>query len=130
MKKVLLLLATLFTTCLLSIFGQVQQPVKWTFEVKDINKYEVQVIAYAIIDDGWKMYGIKVPENGPFPTNIVFEKSDDYRPIKNPVEVTPSILKYDAVFNMDVPFFKKTATISQNIRIVKRPALIKGYVDL
>ncbi|NPA35276.1 MAG: sugar transporter [Chlorobi bacterium] len=129
MKKITILILFFLAYTPLLTFGQVQQPVKWTFEVKEINKYEVKVIAHATIDDGWKMYGIKVPENGPFPTNIVFEKSENYRPLKKPAEVTPSTLKHDEVFNMDVPFFKKKAIISQNVRIIKRPAVIKGYVE-
>jgi thiol:disulfide interchange protein DsbD len=129
MKKITLSILFLVITGGFMLRAQVQQPVKWTFEIKEINKYEVKVIAHATIDEGWKMYGLKVPENGPFPTNIVFEKSENYRPLKKPAEVTPSTVKHDAVFDMDVPFFKKKATISQNVRIVKRPAVIKGYVE-
>ena len=128
MKKLNVLIILLCATAGL-IRAQVQQPVKWTFEIKEINKYEVQVLAHASIDEGWKMYGISVPKDGPYATNIVFEKNDTFRPLKKVVEVTPSTVKHDDVFNMDVPFFKKKATISQNVRILKRPATIKGYVE-
>ncbi len=30
---------------------------------------------------------------------------------------------------MDVPLFKKKATISHNVRILKRPAIIEGFVE-
>jgi len=129
MKRSMFTLLVVFGLNLFMANAQIKQPVKWTFEMKEINKYEVQVIAHATIDEGWKMYGLKVPENGPFPTNIVFEKNDTFRPLKDPVEVTPSTVKHDKVFNMDVPFFKKKAIISQNVRVLKRPAEIKGYVE-
>jgi len=128
MKRINLLIIFLFAAASLAR-PQLQKPVKWTFETKEINKYEVQVLAHATIDDGWKMYGISVPKDGPFATNIVFEPNDTFRPLKKVVEVTPSTVKHDNVFDMDVPFFKKKATISQNVRILKRPAVIKGYVE-
>ena len=128
MKKPFLLLMVLLSSFFV-VNAQVKKPVKWTFEIKVINRYEAQVIAHAVIEDGWKMYGLSVPENGPFPTNIVFEKSETFRPLKTPVEVTPAAVKYDKVFQMDVPFFKKKAVISQNVRILKTPATIKGYVE-
>ena len=129
MKKLVFAIIVLFGTGIYTLNAQIKQPVKWTFEVKVINKYEAQVIAHATIDDGWKMYGLSVPENGPFPTNIIFEKSNSYRPLKKPVEVTPSTVKYDNFFHMNVPYFKKKATISQNVRILKTPVVIKGYVE-
>ena len=73
--------------------AQTQQPVKWTFEIKEINKYEVKVIAHAIIDEGWKMYGISIPEDGPFPTNLVFEANDSFRPVKKTIEDTKPVVK-------------------------------------
>ena len=129
MKKLMFTFLMLLGAGMFSLYAQTKQPVKWTFEVKVINKYEAQVIAHAVIDEGWQMYGLAVPGNGPFPTNLVFDKSDDYRPLKKPVEVTPSTVKYDDVFKMDVPYFKKKATISQNVRIKKTPVVIKGYVE-
>jgi len=129
MKKFKLLLILMFVAGIAVVKSQTQQPVKWTFEIKEINRYEVKVIAHATIDEGWKMYGISVPENGPFATNLVFESNDSFRLIKKTVEVTKPVVKHDDVFDMDVPYFKKKATISHNVRILKRPATIKGYVE-
>ncbi len=109
--------------------SQTQKPVKWTFEIKEINRYEVKVIAHATIQEGWKMYGISVPENGPFPTNLVLESNDTFRPVKRTIEDTKPVVKHDDVFDIEVPYFKKKATISHNVRILKRPATIKGYVE-
>jgi len=129
MKKIELLFILMFVAGITIVQAQTQQPVKWTFEINEINKYEVKVVAHATIDEGWKMYGISVPEDGPFATNLVFEPNDSFRPVKKTVEVTKPVVKHDDVFDMEVPYFKKKATISHNVRILKRPATIKGYVE-
>jgi thiol:disulfide interchange protein DsbD len=129
MKQLLVMVGLLFSVSILTINAQQQEPVKWKFEVKKINNYEAQVIATATIEEGWKLYGLAVPENGPFATNLVFEEGETYRPLKEVKEVTPSTTKHDEVFDMEVPFFKKTATISQNVRLTKFPVVIKGYVE-
>ncbi|TAJ13497.1 hypothetical protein DMA11_08775 [Marinilabiliaceae bacterium JC017] len=129
MKKLLFVLSVIWLAASGNLKAQVEEPVKWTVKVKEINKWEVQVIAHATVEQGWKLYGLNVPADGPFPTNLVLEESDNYRAIKTPVEVTAAHVKYDEVFDMDVPYFKEEATISQNVRITKRPAVIKGYME-
>ncbi len=129
MKKNILFFILVFIGGTTVVKSQMQQPVKWKFEIKEINRYEVKIIAHATIEESWKMYGISVPKDGPFPTNLVFESNDTFRPVKKTIEVTPSVIKHDDVFDMEVPYFKKKATISHNVRILKRPATIKGYVE-
>ncbi len=129
MKNIILFVIVLFMVATTVVKSQIQQPVKWTFEIKEMNRYEVKVIAHATIDEGWKIYGISVPKDGPFSTNIVLEPNDTFRPVKKAVEDTKSVVKHDDVFDMEVPFFKKKATISHNVRILKRPTTIKGYVE-
>jgi thiol:disulfide interchange protein DsbD len=129
MKKIILFFIVLLISGNTVVKSQTQQPVKWTFEIKEINRYEVKVIAHATIDEGWKMYGISVPKDGPFPTNLVLEPNDTFRPVKKTVEDIKPVVKHDDVFDMEVPYFKKKATISHNVRILKRPSTIKGYVE-
>ncbi len=124
----------IFAIMMLLIFGavavsaQMQEPVKWKFEIKEVSQYEVQIIAHATIDEGWKVYGLSVPEGGPVATEITFEDMVNAKALKKAVEVTRPTVKHDEVFDMEVPFFKHKATISQNVRITKRPATVKGYL--
>ena len=129
MKKFILVFIVALVVGTTSVKSQTQQPVKWSFEIKEINRSEVKVVAHATIEEGWKIYGISVPADGPFATNMVFEPNDTFRPVKKTIEDTKSVVKHDDVFDMDIPYFKKRATINHNVRILKRPATIKGYVE-
>ena len=128
MKKNVFAILVLLAVSLVSIKAQMKEPVKWKFELKEINQYEVQIIAYATVEEGWKLYGLNVPEGGPVSTEITFEKGDGYRPLKNATEVEKPTVKHDDVFNMEVPYFKKKAAFSQNVRVTQKPSTIKGYV--
>lgn len=128
MKKNVFAIIVLLVFGALAVSAQVQEPVKWKFEIKEVNQYEVKVIAHATVDEGWKLYGLNVPEGGPVATEITFEDMVNAKELKKPVEVTPPTVKHDEVFDMEVPYFKHQATISQNVRITKRPATVKGYV--
>ncbi|MCU4166391.1 protein-disulfide reductase DsbD domain-containing protein [Carboxylicivirga caseinilyticus] len=128
MKKGLFMLFSLLVMGLLSVTAQMKEPVKWKIELKQVNQYEVQVVATATVDEGWKIYGLNVPEGGPVATTITFEEGEGYRPLKNAVEVQKATVKHDEVFDLDVPFFKEKAVFTQNVRVTKKPAKIKGYV--
>nr|WP_321453222.1 protein-disulfide reductase DsbD domain-containing protein [uncultured Carboxylicivirga sp.] len=128
MSRKFFVLFSIILFSLVSVVGQVKEPVKWRFELKEVNQYEVQVVAYASIEHGWKMYGLDVPEGGPVPTEFTFEKVDAIRPLKKAVENDKPTVKFDEVFSMEVPFFKEKAVFSQNIRVTKKPVKLKGYV--
>ncbi len=128
MKKNVFAILMFLVFCAVSVSAQLQEPVKWKFEIKEVNQYEVQVIAHATVETGWKVYGLNVPEGGPVATEMTFEAGEGYKPLKKAIEVTPPTVKHDEVFDMEVPYFKKTASFSQNVRVTKRPATIKGYV--
>jgi len=128
MKKNIFALMMLLVFGAIAVTAQIQEPVKWKFEIKEVNQYEVQVIAHATIDEGWKVYGLNVADGGPVATEITFEEMVNAKELKKPVEVTKSTIKYDEVFDMEVPYFKHKATVSQNVRITKRPATVKGYL--
>ena len=38
-------------------FSQILTPVKWTFEISDIDDSSKEIVATASIDEHWKMYG-------------------------------------------------------------------------
>ena len=128
MKKNIFAIMVLLIFGAIAVSAQLQEPVKWKIEIKEVNQYEVQVVAHAIIEEGWKLYGLNVPEGGPVGTEINFEDMVNAKGLKKAKEVTKSTVKHDEVFGMEVPFFKHSATISQNVRITKRPATVKGYL--
>lgn len=128
MKRNVFAIMVLLVFGAIAVSAQMKEPVKWKIEIKEVNQYEVQVVAHATIEEGWKTYGLNVPDGGPVATEITFEEMVNAKALKTPLEVTKPTVKHDAVFDMEVPYFKKEATISQNVRITKRPATVKGYL--
>ena len=128
MKKIIFFLfATLFVC---SLNGQIYEPVKWTVEQKITSDKTAEIQIHATIDEGWHLYGLKLPAGGPHPTSIVFDK------IENAVKVgdikTPSKLlkQFDANFNMELNWYSGQALFIQQIKFTDASKVnVKGYVE-
>ncbi|MBL4577936.1 MAG: cytochrome C biogenesis protein, partial [Flavobacteriales bacterium] len=49
---------------LFSTQAQVLEPVKWTYEVRDLGNGEYELIFKAAIDDGWHLYSQFIEDGG------------------------------------------------------------------
>ena len=56
-------LYSLFVTLLITLvsFGQIQDPVKWNFELGAVVENEVDLILTATIEEGWHINGANLP---------------------------------------------------------------------
>ena len=81
-KKLRMNTSLLFKTLLLSLtfifFGQaasaqILEPVKWSWESKDLGNDEYELIFTAAIDDNWNVYSQFTEEGGPVPTTIYYD---------------------------------------------------------
>jgi len=129
MKKSLF--STIFV--LLSLFfmanAQILQPVKWSFESKQIDNEVFELILKAKMDKGWHIYGIDIPEGGPIPTSFIFNPSDDYE-LAGKLEAPESIEKYDNAFEMDLMYYDDNAHFIQKVKMkADRPFKITGELE-
>jgi thiol:disulfide interchange protein DsbD len=92
------------------------EPVKWTITTEKKGN-TIDLFFTAAIDDGFHLYSLEVPEDGPLPTAFFFEESADYTLGGKIREVTPTIEEYDDVFEMNINFFEKEAVFKQRIEI-------------
>lgn len=53
-----------------AVAQNVQKPIKWRLNVKMTSATEGEAIVQAAIDEGWHLYGMKMPADGPKPTTI------------------------------------------------------------
>jgi thiol:disulfide interchange protein DsbD len=113
----------------MSSIGQIYEPVKWNFELKNTSATTADIIIQASIDEGWHLYGLHIPNDGPQPTSVVFDK------IENAVKVgdlqAPSKLQkqFDSNFNMELNWYTDNATFIQKIRFTEASKVkVKGYV--
>jgi thiol:disulfide interchange protein DsbD len=111
-----------------SAFGQVLEPVKWSFssEKKAPNEYEL--IFTADIEPTWHLYSQNIPMSPPA-TTFVFEPASGYELIGN-VEESPSVEQYDPNFEMTLRFFSGKAIFRQKVRLTgEQPVVVKGSLE-
>ena len=90
------------------------EPVKWDIKTEKKGN-TVDIFFTAHIDEGFHLYSLNVPEDGPLPTDFSFEESALFNRDGGVVEVTPSIEEYDDTFEMDINFFEHKATFKQTV---------------
>lgn len=80
-------------------------PVKWTFETKKISEDKIQLIAVAAMDKDWVIYSQFTEDGGPIPTSFEIDGTETKF-----VENDKATVEFDALFEINVSKFKKTAT--------------------
>lgn len=96
---------------------EILEPVKWVFETKKIDDRKYDLIFTASIDKGYHLYSVEKVEDGPLPTEFIFEDQKGFKLIGNAIEVTKPIKEFDNVFKLDIKFFNKTAVFKQTIEL-------------
>lgn len=124
MKFILSIIAVLFSGF---VFGQILDPVKWSYDYTELeeNKYEVSFTAK--IQDGWWIYGQDVSV-GPVPTDFFFDKSEDFSKVGELIIPTPKN-KYDKNFEADITYYKHEVTFKQVVHSEKVDFAVKGELQ-
>ncbi len=127
-KNISLIIIAIFLA--VNTYSQIYEPVKWTKQLKITGETTADVIIHASIDEGWHLYGIHLPKDGPRATAIVFES------MKNAQKVgelqTPSKLhkSYDANFDMELNWYTTQADFIQKISYTDISKVeVKGYIE-
>ena len=100
LKKYLLL----FIVALTAFAASAQTPaVRWRTQVRMQNATEGTVTFRALIAEGWRLYGLTLPEGGPRPTHFDLAES-------NGIEFTGPVRPERAPLSVDDPLFDMTLT--------------------
>jgi len=101
----------------------------WSYSVKQ-NGCEAELIATAMIDDGWYIYSQFQPnEDGPIPTSFKFKASADYELIGK-VSEGKAKSKYMEGFEGNYNIFEHSVTFKQKIKIKgKKDFSITGEME-
>lgn len=113
MKRLLtafLLLITVFAK------AQVEDPVSWSFTSEDKGNGEFDLVFKAKIDKGWHLYGTKIPDGGPLPTIITFDKNPAYTKVGALKEIGLHSF-YDETFELTLNQFENKGEIRQRIKV-------------
>ena len=117
-------LRTFVSVILLSVVSfvtaaQVQSPVKWTANIDMASDTEGQVVFTAEIGDGWHMYSMDVPEEGPTPTSFDFRKIEGAELVGSVVPSVEPEKIMDFMFNLELGYWEGNVKFVQNFRLLE-----------
>lgn len=129
MKKNIVLFLYIFI-CTTVLKAQIADPVKWKSEIEPSNGNPAELVFAAMIDPGWHLYNISLPEGGPIPTTFHFEEIKGAELIGEIKTDSKPVTTHDPNFNMELSWFESSVTFKQSIKITDTKAFaVKGYVE-
>jgi len=127
LKKLFPLFLALVTS--ISLLKAQDNPVHFKMSTKKISECEYDLQFTATIDEPWHMYSLTPVNDGPNPTVFTFTKSGDYELVGKTTESKP-VKEFDKVFEMNVQYFKHTATFTQRVKLkTDKKITIKGKYE-
>jgi len=123
------ILATILIFSASASFSQIYEPVKWSFDSKNISGDKFEISYHATIDEGWHMYSQFLPsEDGPIATTFNYDSGAGYELNDGVTEPSP-ISEFDPNFEMKLNYFEEEVTFKQLVTLTKESATIKGYLN-
>ena len=127
MKKslfsVLLLLLAVMTQ------AQIQEPVKYKAELKNVSADEVEVVFSATIDNGWHVYSTDLGDGGPISATFNTEKLSGAAVDGKLKPVGKEISTYDQMFEMKVRYFEHSVQFVQKLKLTGGEYHIEGFLE-
>ncbi|MBT8295845.1 MAG: thioredoxin family protein [Gramella sp.] len=110
--------------------AQIQNPVEWDSEIKQVSDNEYQLVLHAFIEENWHLYSQELPEGGALPTVFNFKEAGEKYSLLGKTIESESVTEYDNVFEMDLSYFSDAATFTQNVKVLDSSlAIIKAEVE-
>jgi hypothetical protein len=107
-----------------------QNPIKWSYAVKDVGNCQVDLIFIGVLEEGWCTYSqFLESEDGPVPTTINFNPGINYKLVGKAAESGEIIKVHDAIFGMNLTKFKHKAILTQRVEISDPSKPITGFVN-
>ncbi len=126
MKKLLTFLLLLQS---LTLFAQIEEPVKWSFSAQKLSDTEVNLLIKAKIDKGWHVYSQFIEDGGPIPTSFKFSPSADYELIGKVSESPKAVKAFDPNFGMQIAWHQDAVTFTQKIKLKNPKTTINGVLE-
>lgn len=127
MKKICSLLLSFLMV--LPLWAQFQEPVKFSVDQKKLSDTEFEIVFTGKIDAGWHVYSTDIPDGGPTPATINFDKEDGVEPVGKLTPRGNVHSAYDNLFDMNVSYMEGTAVFVQKMRITGATYTVKGYLN-
>lgn len=130
-KNLVLSLMLTFVAFLTSVtlFAQIEEPVKWKSRVSDLGNGVYELYMEAKIDSPWYMYDMGPYEGGPNATTFNFTPTDGVELLGTTQQVTTPSKKYDELFAMEIRYFKSSVIFMQQVKVTVSEVTLKGVVE-
>lgn len=128
MKRLTFIICAFF---LLTIGAQAQiiEPVKWKTEFKKLSDSEAEIVFTAVVDKGWHVYSVNLPDDGPTSLTFNIEKISGAELQGNLILRSKPITQYDKLFEMELSYFENTAVVAQKVKLTGGNYEIAGYLE-
>lgn len=114
MKKYIVLLVAVIA---MAFSASAQEVVQWTHSVKMTSATEGVVTFTGVIDNGWHVYGLEIPDGGPKPTTFDFSKSTGVTMTGTVTAEPKPVSVFDKAFNMNLQWWANNVTFSQKFKV-------------
>lgn len=92
-------------------------PIRWTGSARMTGKSEGVITLTATMAEGWHIYGMEVPADGPQPTRFAFTTGKEWK-LQGKMTVSPApVKKMDPTFGAEMTYWERTAVFTQKFKL-------------
>ena len=113
----------------LTAMAQMEDPVKFTAEIKTGKTAEAEIVFSGRIEAGWHIYSTNLGSSGPTEASFHVNKADGIELVGKLMPRGNEKSHFDAMFGMNVRYFEGTAQFVQKIRFTKPTYTIDAYLE-
>ncbi|OYP76865.1 thiol:disulfide interchange protein [Prevotella sp. P4-51] len=127
MKRIIAMGAMLLMV--LTAMAQMEDPVKFTAEIKTGKTAEAEIVFSGRIEAGWHIYSTDLGSSGPTEASFHVNKADGIELVGKLMPRGKEKSHFDQMFGMNVRYFEGTAQFVQKIRFTKPTYTIDAYLE-
>ena len=108
----------------------IKTPITWDNSFEMVSDTEAVASFTATIDNGWHLYSTQLPEGGPSPTVVVWDKISGLEPTGDLTPDHAPIEKADEMFELTLSWWEQKVTLTQHFKVTDPSTVhLEGYVE-
>lgn len=109
--------------------AQIQDPVTFKTELKQLSEREAEVLFTGLIDLGWHVYSTDLGDGGPISATFNVDKIEGAQLDGKLMPVGKEVSAFDQMFGMQVRYFENKAQFVQKLTLTGGAYTIQGYLE-
>ena len=109
--------------------AQIQNPVKFSVQLKAGKTAEAELVFTGKIAAGWHVYSTNLSSDGPISATFHADKLDGVELVGKLTPRGKEIKNFDKVFEMQLRYFENSVQFVQKIRFTKPQYVLKAYLE-